>query len=146
MENEKQSYRLLQIYEILMRGGSVKKEKLAEKFGVSEKTIQRDIESLRTFFSGKGLEEVVYDRNTGEYVLKEENSELLTQQEILGVCKILVERKALFSQINSGEKRFVIASTQKLGTGANVQERLKAVHHVDISWVPSALERASVKA
>lgn len=48
------------------------------------------------------------------------------------------ERKvALYSKFNKGEIRILIGSTFKLGIGANVQTRLKAVHHLDIPWRPS---------
>jgi hypothetical protein len=50
-------------------------------------------------------------------------------------------RNTLFSQIRNGEKRIVIASTDKMGTGANVQTKLCAVHHLDIPWKPSQLEQ-----
>lgn len=52
------------------------------------------------------------------------------------------ERRAkMFAQLRSGEKRVIIASTPKLGTGANVQDRLAALHHLDIPWRPSDLEQ-----
>lgn len=38
---------------------------------------------------------------------------------------------------NEGKIRILIGSTQKLGTGVNVQERLIAVHHVDVPWKPA---------
>lgn len=50
-------------------------------------------------------------------------------------------REDIFRDINAGKYRIVIASTSTLGTGANVQERLAAVHHVDIPWKPSDFEQ-----
>lgn len=50
-------------------------------------------------------------------------------------------REDIFRDINAGKYRVVIASTSTLGTGANVQERLAAVHHVDIPWKPSDFEQ-----
>jgi N12 class adenine-specific DNA methylase len=41
------------------------------------------------------------------------------------------ERRALFAKVNSGEVRVLIGSTQRLGTGVNVQRNLTAVHHLD---------------
>lgn len=47
------------------------------------------------------------------------------------------ERNKLFKQFNNGELRVLIGSTFKLGTGVNVQTRLKAIHHLDVPWRPS---------
>ena len=47
------------------------------------------------------------------------------------------ERNKLFKQFNNGEIRILIGSTFKLGTGVNVQTRLKAIHHLDVPWRPS---------
>lgn len=43
--------------------------------------------------------------------------------------------------LRSGTKRIVIASTSKLGTGANIQNKLVALHNLDIPWKPSDLEQ-----
>ena len=48
-------------------------------------------------------------------------------------------RAEMFEQLRNGEKRFIIASTSKLGTGANVQDRICAIHHLDIPWKPADL-------
>ena len=52
-------------------------------------------------------------------------------------------RKKTNSSIKSmrGEIRVVLGSTQKLGTGVNVQERIVALHHVDAPWRPSDMEQ-----
>ena len=52
-----------------------------------------------------------------------------------------VKKLALYKQLNSGEKRIILASTQKMGTGANIQERLCAEHHVDAPFRPDQLEQ-----
>lgn len=52
-----------------------------------------------------------------------------------------VQRTQMFSQLNSGEKRILIASTGKMGTGANFQQKLCALHNLDIPWKPSDLEQ-----
>lgn len=52
------------------------------------------------------------------------------------------EQKAgLFRRVNAGEIRVVIGSTAKMGAGTNVQERLVALHHLDIPWRPSDVEQ-----
>lgn len=50
-------------------------------------------------------------------------------------------RDALFEKVNAGEIRVLFGSTQKLGTGTNVQARLAAIHDVDCPWRPSDLEQ-----
>ena len=47
------------------------------------------------------------------------------------------EREKLFKKVNKGEVRVLIGTTFKLGTGVNVQERLFAIHHIDVPWRPS---------
>lgn len=47
----------------------------------------------------------------------------------------------LFHKMNTGEIRILIGSTEKAGTGLNVQERVVAMHHLDIPWKPSELEQ-----
>ena len=45
-------------------------------------------------------------------------------------------RKAeLFGKVRSGRVRFLLGSTQKMGAGTNVQDRLIALHHLDVPWV-----------
>ncbi len=47
-------------------------------------------------------------------------------------------RKAeLFGKVRSGQVRFLLGSTQKMGAGTNVQDRLIALHHLDVPWRPS---------
>ena len=58
-----------------------------------------------------------------------------------GDAKTDKARAEMFEQLRKGEKRFIIASTSKLGTGANIQDRICAIHHLDIPWKPSDLEQ-----
>jgi hypothetical protein len=51
------------------------------------------------------------------------------------------KKEVLFSDVNNGDVRVLIGSTKKLGTGVNVQERVIAMHHLDIPWRPSDLEQ-----
>jgi len=47
------------------------------------------------------------------------------------------DKKALYAKVNQGKIRVLIGSTETLGTGVNVQERLIAAHHLDAPWRPS---------
>ena len=47
------------------------------------------------------------------------------------------KKKELFAKVRSGQIRVLIGSTQKMGAGTNVQDRLIAVHHLDVGWRPA---------
>ena len=47
------------------------------------------------------------------------------------------KKAALFSKVRSGDVRILLGSTAKMGAGTNVQQRLAAVHHLDVGWKPS---------
>jgi len=52
------------------------------------------------------------------------------------------KRKAeLFAKVRSGQVRFLLGSTAKMGAGTNVQDRLIALHHLDVPWRPSDVGR-----
>lgn len=52
-----------------------------------------------------------------------------------------LQKKELFSKVRLGQVRVLIGSTQKMGTGTNVQERLIALHDLDCPWRPADLEQ-----
>lgn len=47
------------------------------------------------------------------------------------------KKKELFSKVRNGQVRVLLGSTQKMGAGTNVQDKLVAVHHLDVGWRPS---------
>jgi N12 class adenine-specific DNA methylase len=51
------------------------------------------------------------------------------------------QKPELFRRMNNGVIRILIGSTEKAGTGLNVQKRVIAMHHMDIPWKPSELEQ-----
>ncbi|AGG66205.1 helicase-related protein [Corynebacterium callunae] len=51
------------------------------------------------------------------------------------------DRDALFRDCRNGHVDVLIGSTEKLGTGANIQARAVALHHVDVPWRPADLEQ-----
>ncbi len=48
-----------------------------------------------------------------------------------------VKKKDLFAKVRSGQVRIPLGSTQKMGVGTNVQDRLIAAHHLDVGWRPA---------
>ena len=56
-------------------------------------------------------------------------------------AKTDAQRDALFKEMRTGKKKVLIGSTDKCGTGVNVQTHLVAMHHVDCPWKPSSIEQ-----
>lgn len=56
-------------------------------------------------------------------------------------AKTDTQKEALFEKMRSGEKRIIIGSTNKLGVGTNIQDRVVAMHHIDCPWRPSDIEQ-----
>ena len=50
-------------------------------------------------------------------------------------------KQRLFNDFNAGKVRILIGSSETMGTGVNVQLRLKALHHLDVPWLPSQIEQ-----
>lgn len=104
MQNDKLSSgfkfnRILIIYSKLMNGEIINKYDEAEYFGVTPRSIQRDIDDLRCFFAdnadlGESGKELVYDKHLNGYHLVSSDMTALTNSEILAVCKILLESRA----------------------------------------------------
>ena len=93
---EAKSARLLEIYANLSRGDVLSKTELSAQYHISERSIQRDMESLRSFIANHNLgQEVVYDYARKGYRLIQSNPRGLTNDEILAVCKILLESRPL---------------------------------------------------
>ena len=96
-EGENKGQRLLGIYHRLTRGELISKEVLAREYGVTEKSIQRDIDDIRSYLAGdrdEGAADICYDRQAKGYRLVEEESRCLTRKEILAMAKILLESRA----------------------------------------------------
>lgn len=51
------------------------------------------------------------------------------------------QKSELFAKVRSGEVRVLLGSTGKMGTGTNVQDRIIALHDLDVPWRPSDLEQ-----
>lgn len=87
--------RILDIYLRLLNNREVNRKKLAQEYGVSERSIHRDISDLRNFLlSTNNLSEIIYDDKTNGYILYNEDNQKLTNSEILAVCKILLDSRA----------------------------------------------------
>ena len=93
---EVKSTRLLEIYARLVHGDVLSKAALSLQYHVSERSVQRDMESLRAFVAHQGVgQDVIYDYKQKGYRLIQSNPKGLTNDEILAVCKILLESRSL---------------------------------------------------
>lgn len=93
---DKKVERIINLYNRLYDGELLVKSEEAERFGVNERSIQRDIEDLRDYLADDPSEErdLIYDRRRGGYLLVQKAYNRLTNSEILAVCKILLESRA----------------------------------------------------
>ena len=92
--------RVLSLYSKLMNGSMVYKSEEANRFQVNERTIQRDIDDIRNFLEEEialqGItNEVVYDRIKKGYHLSSIYAIKLSNEEVLAICKILLDSRAL---------------------------------------------------
>lgn len=91
--------RVLGIYSRLVNGDIINKSEEALRYGVNEKSIQRDIEDIREYFDNELLDSgsynsIVYDRIDKGYRLEHIYNMKLTNAEILAICKILLDSRA----------------------------------------------------
>ena len=91
--------RILYIQQVLVQGGVLNKQQTADRIGVSEKTIQRDLDTLRNHFAdSEPRREILYNSAKGGYLLDDTLSRFLTSSEILAVCKILLESRSMVKE------------------------------------------------
>lgn len=94
---DKKTERIIALYNHLNEGKVLDKSAAAADFGVNERSIQRDIDDLRQYYSNNPDmgKEIIYDRTLKGYVLTEHKTGAFTNSEILTVCKILLESRAM---------------------------------------------------
>ena len=117
--------RILSIYTRLLNGEVVNKEKEDIKYGVNQRSIQRDIDDIRAFFDNESehtgyINSVEYDREKKGYRLEQIYRIKFTNAEILGICKILLDSRAF-------KKKQVTELLDKLISGCVPKENQKIV-------------------
>ena len=98
MENTSalKSDRVLRIYFALAQGEVLSKKELAQRFHVTQRSIQRDLGALRCFLEEQGMgQDIIYDKASGGYRLQDTSLLTLNNSEILAVCKILLESRSM---------------------------------------------------
>lgn len=99
MKQDDKTYRLLDTYTRLQNGDVINKRETAQHLGVTERSIQRDIEDIREFLNDRMVEngvknDVVYDHHKRGYYMEKSESAKLSNEEILAICKILLDSRA----------------------------------------------------
>ena len=98
MAKEAKNYRTLDMYVRLCEGKIVNKSEEARKFGVDERSIQRDIDDIRAFLDERSMSgdgrTIEYDRTKKGFVMVGDEPSMMTNSEILAVSKILLESRA----------------------------------------------------
>ncbi len=117
--------RTLDMYVRLCEGKSLNKKEESIKFGVDERSIQRDIDDIRAFLADRleltgDSREVVYDRTKDGFVMIGTEGSLLSNDEILAICKILLESRAF-------TKKEIDSILKKMIAGCVPQNNMKLV-------------------
>lgn len=92
--------RTLDMYVRLCEGKCINKEAEAARFGVNERSVQRDIDDIRAFLDERAVSDssehrqIVYDRTKKGFVIEGIKDSIMTNSEILAVCKILLDSRA----------------------------------------------------
>ena len=95
--------RVIRLFSMLAEGRSFTRQEAAQQFGVSVRSIHRDLEELRTFFADHTTEDglqqqLICDKSKGGYTLVPPLRNLLTNEEVFAVLKILLESRALVKE------------------------------------------------
>ena len=118
--------RVLDLYQRLCEGRVIVKAEEAQRSGVDERSVQRDIDDIRTYLHDRVLlgtgdgREVIYDRQQKGFRLASYQAPLMSNSEILAVSKILLESRAF-----TKDEMFTILD--KLVAGCVPQKNMKLV-------------------
>lgn len=97
---DKKVERIISLYNRVVEGEILVKADEASRYGVNERSIQRDIDDIRAYFADEpeSNRELIYDRTKRGYVLVQNSKKTFTNSEILIVCKILLESRSLIKE------------------------------------------------
>lgn len=118
--------RTLDLYTRLCKGKVINKSEEAQKFGVDERSIQRDIDDIRSFLDDCAVTDstdtrkIIYDRTKKGFIMTGNESALMDNSEILAVSKILLESRAF-------TKKEITAILDKLVLGCVPRKNMKLV-------------------
>lgn len=114
--------------------------------GVPSKNTGND--SSKEQNDNKSVEELDSLEETGKFCVYDDIRDKLiakgipaTEIAYIHNAKTEAQKSELFSKVRSGEVRILLGSTGKMGTGTNVQDRIIALHDLDVPWRPADLEQ-----
>lgn len=124
-DRQSKNIRILDLYQRLCAGKVINKAEEAQRFGIDQRSVQRDIDDIRAFLDERAVSDgdprqVVYDRQKKGFLLDGFQSPLMTNSEILAVSKILLESRAFSKQ----EMSIIL---DKLISGCVPQKNMKLV-------------------
>jgi N12 class adenine-specific DNA methylase/predicted RNA methylase len=126
------------------KGGGKAKAKLESLIELADKGDESASKELEGY-SDAEIEDIL---NGGQFSIYEDIKKKLVMAGVPDSEVVFIhdydtkeKKQQLGRDVNAGKIRFVIGSTQKLGTGINVQQRITAVHHIDIPYTPAELEQ-----
>lgn len=140
-EKQTKNSRVLDLYERLCEGKVIHKSDEAQRFGVDERSIQRDIDDIRAFLDERSVidagdcRQVIYDRKQKGFLLNGYQSPLMTNSEILAVSKILLESRAFTKKEMSTILDKLISGCVPMGNMKLVTDLLanERFHYVELS-------------
>ncbi|WP_294242349.1 helix-turn-helix transcriptional regulator [Pseudobutyrivibrio sp.] len=148
---EVKSNRALSIYSRLMNGRIIYKSEEAVRFGVSEKTIQRDIELIRDFLDEQSVTDgipnnLIYDHIKKGYMTERADDSCFTNDEILATCKILLSSRAFPKRemniiLDKMIACCVPVSNQKIISDLMLNERY---HYVELTHKQKVLDKMMI--
>lgn len=100
MDKQSKNSRTLDMYQRFCEGKTINKAEEARKFGVDERSIQRDIDDIRAFLDEQRVQNAIdnrtieYDRNKKGFIMTGTEGSMMSNSEILAVSKILLESRA----------------------------------------------------
>ncbi len=131
--------RTLDIYARLCEGRTINKPEEAERFGVDERSIQRDIDDIRSFLDERRTERadwrrVEYDRSAKGFIMTGEESPMMSNSEILAVSKILLASRVFTKKEIDGILRKMIDGCVPLENMKLVKELVsnEQFHYVEL--------------
>ncbi|MEG2164627.1 MAG: WYL domain-containing protein, partial [Bacteroidales bacterium] len=139
--NGNKGFRLLGINERLIKGELLNKTELANQYNVTEKTIQRDLDDLRAYLAETHFTEhevsIKYDKAKNGYYLVRYEREWFTNEEVLAVCKILLESRAFCKDELNG----IIAKLLSQTTPADKKRVEDIIRNEQFFYVPLKHEK-----
>jgi N12 class adenine-specific DNA methylase len=102
-----------------------------------------DKRSTQMIFADMGVNPTSWGYSPYEEIIEKLVRQGIPREQIaaIGDAESDAKKQALFEKVRQGSVRVLIGSTQKMGTGTNVQKRLVALHHLDAPWKPAEVEQ-----